>query len=202
MIKQILLAVFLLLVSFAASPAQSAAEQAIKNARDQFSDIKERSIEMERVKRDAVKRPATDDSTSKFPEIKEDFEQLQKLSSDVLQLTAVKTPINYADVLKLISEVNHRAVRLNSNLFSAEPKQKRETKNKQQIVNASQDIKTLSEVLDKSVTSFAHNSLFQNVNLVNSQDSLNAENDLQIVIKISSTIKEIAKKLTKADSDK
>jgi len=200
MIKQLLLAIFLLTVSAVATLAQSSVEQAAKNARDQFTDIKNRSIEMERVKRGANKRTASGNSTPKFPEIKEDFEQIQKICSDVLQSTAVKTPINYADVLKFVSEINHRAVRLKSNLFSAEPKRKQEAKNKQQIVAEQQDIKTLLDTLDKSINSFVHSPIFHNVNLVNSQDSLNAQNDLETVIKISFSIKEKAKKLTKDNS--
>lgn len=197
MIKQLFLGIFLFTVSGAATSAQSSAEQAAKNARDQFTDIKNRSIEMERVKRGAYKRTATDNSTPKFPEIKEDFEQIQKISSDVFQLTAVRTPINYTDILKFVSEINHRAVRLKSNLFSAEPKQKQEAKNKRQIVAEQQDLKTLLDALDKSINNFVHSSIFQNVNIVNSQDSLNAQNDLESVIQISSSIKEKAKKLTK-----
>ncbi|HEY0657210.1 MAG TPA: hypothetical protein VGD05_01990, partial [Pyrinomonadaceae bacterium] len=91
-------------------------------------------------------------------------------------------------------------VRLKSNLFSAETEQERETKNKQQIAAEPQDIKTLLEDLDKSINSFAHNSIFQNIILVNSQDSLKAQNDLETVIKLSSSIKEKAKKLKKGES--
>jgi hypothetical protein len=197
MIKQLFLAIFLSTISAVATSAQSSAEQAAKNARDQFTDIKNRSIEIERVKRGANKRTTSDNSTPKFPEIKEDFEQIQKISSDVFQLTVIKTPINYNDVLKFVSEINHRAVRLKSNLFSSEPKQKREAKNKQQIVADQQDVKILLDALDKSINSFVHSSIFQNVNIVNSQDSLNAQNDLELVIQISSSIMEKAKKLIK-----
>ena len=56
--------------------------------------------------------------------------------------------------------------------------------------------------MDKSINSFVHSSLFQNVNLVNSQDSLKAQNDLETVIKISSSIKEKAKKLKKEPAKK
>lgn len=198
--KQLFLAFFLLIVCVAAITAQSAAEQAVKNARDQFSNIKNRSIDLERVKRDANKRPATDSSAPRFPKIKEDFEEIQKLGVEALRLTEMRAPVNYAAVLKYVSEINQRAARLKSNLFSAEPEHERETKNKQQIKVEPPDIKTLLENLDKSIYSFARNSIFQNVILVNSQDSLKAQNDLETVIKISSSIKEKAKKFKKGDS--
>jgi len=197
MIKQLLSAIFLLIISAAAVPAQRSAEEAAKSARDQFSDVKNRSIELEQMKRDAAKRPTGDNYAPGFPEIKEDFEKIQKITGNVLELTAGKSPINYAGVLKFVSEINQRAVRLKSNLFSAEPEQKKDAKNKPQTVAASQDIPALLKVLDKSVTSFVHSSLFQNTNLVNSNDSLNAQNDLEIVIKTSQLIKEKAKKIKK-----
>lgn len=199
--KQLFTVIFLLAVSAAATSAQRSPEQAVKSGRDQFTDIKNRSIELERMKREADKRPASDNAAPKFPEIKEDFERIQNLGSDVLELMRVKTLPDYAAVLKFVSEINHRAARLKSNLFSAEPEQNEKAKNKQQTVESS-DITTLLKALDKSINSFAHNSVFQNTNLVNSQDSLDAQKDLETIIKISYSIKEKAKKLAKDDSKK
>lgn len=202
MTKQLLFTVFIIAVSIGSASAQSAAEQAVQNARDQFSNIKNRSIELERVKRDAVKRPERSDSAQKFPEIKEDFEQIQTINSDVLQPAIVKGLINYAAVLKAVSEINHRAVRLKSNLFAFESKEKNQDKNKKQIADNTQNIKVFFDALDESINSFAHNSIFQNINLVNPQDSLKAQADLETVIKISSAIKERAEKLAKGSSGK
>jgi hypothetical protein len=185
MIKKLLLAIFLFAVSAAATPAQINPEKAILNAREQFFDIKNRSIELERMKRDSHKRPVSRDVTRKFPAIKEDFEQIQKINSDVFKLTSVKTPIDYAVVLKFVSEINRRAIRLKSNLFSAETKMK----SKQEIVAEPQDIKTLLVDLDKCINSFVHSSIFQNVKLVNSEDSRKAQKDLETVINVSNAIK-------------
>ncbi|MDQ3710634.1 MAG: hypothetical protein M3388_00205 [Acidobacteriota bacterium] len=200
MIKQFLSTIFLFIVSVATVLAQGSVEEAAKSARDRFSDVKNRSIELERMKRDAAKRPNSGIYATGFPEIKEDFEKIQKIADNVFELTSGKSSINYAAVLKLVSEINQRAVRLRSNLFSAEPKQKKDAIYKQQTVFESQDIQTLLKVLDKSITSFVQNSLFQNANLVNSNDSLNAQNNLETVIKISFSIKEKAKKLKKENS--
>lgn len=202
MTKQLLLAIILLFVSGIATFAQNSVEQAAKNARDQFTDIKNRSIELERMKREANKRPSSDNSTPKFPEIKEDFEQIQKINSDILRFTTLKMPADYTVVVKFASEIHHRAIRLKSNLFSTELKQKKEPKDKSQIFAEPQDLKTLLAVLDKSINSFVHSSIFQNINLVNSQDSLDAQNDLETVIKLSNSIKEKGKKLATENSIK
>lgn len=194
--KQLLLAILLLALSVVSASAQGSLEQAAKNARDQFFDIKNRSIELERMKREANKRPANANSAHGFPEIKEDFEQIQKINSDFLQPTIIKTPVDYAAVLKSVSEVNRRAVRLKANLFSAEPKQKKDAKTKRQIADEQQKIEILLNILDKSIGSFVHSSIFQNTNLVNSQDSFKAQNDLERIIKVSQLIKEQAGKIT------
>lgn len=174
MIKKLLLTIFLLAASAAAASAQSNPEQAILNAREQFSNIKNRSVELERMKREANKRPTSEDSTVKFPEIKEDFEQIQKINSNVLQLIGTKPPLDYAVVLKFVSEINHRALRLKSNLFTVQQKAKKEAKNKPPA-DELQDIKTLFYALDKSVNDFVHSPIFQNINLVNPTDSLKAQ---------------------------
>jgi hypothetical protein len=202
MMKQLFLAIFLIAVSASTTPAQSSPEQAAKNARDRFSEIKNRSFEMERMKREANKRNAGNNSTLRFPEIKEDFEKIQKVNSEVLQPTVLTSPINYAEVLNSALEINRRAVRLKSNLFSAESKRKEDVKNKKQTTAEPQSIEILLNTLDESINSFVHNSIFQDIKPVNSQDSLKAQNDLETVIKISFVIKEKAEKITKGISGK
>lgn len=200
--KQLLLAISLLIFCAAATAAQVNTEQAVINARAQLNDIKNRSIELERVKREANKRPADENYTPKFPEIKIDFEQIQNLNSDIFKLNTIKTPTNYSAVLRFVSEINHRAVRLKSNLFSADLKEKKELKDKQQPIAESPDMKILLANLDKSINSFVHNPMFQNINIVSSEDSLKAQKDLENIIKISYEIKEKAKKLAKDDAQK
>ncbi len=185
MIKKLLLAIFLLTFSAVLTPAQVSPEQEIINARAQSSDIKNRSLELERIKRETYKRPVSEDFAPNFPKIKEDFEKIQKINSEILRINDLNSPANYADVLKSVSEINHRAVRLRSNLFTDDTK----SKNKRQNNDERQDIKILLAVLDKSINSFVHSSIFQNTNLVNSEDSLKAQKDLETVINVSNTIK-------------
>lgn len=137
------------------------------------------------MKREANKRPLYDESTARFPKIKEDFEQIQKLNSGLMQLTAAEMPLNYRVVLKLVSEIGRRAVRLRSNLFSIGS----ETKNREQTAAESQDIRTLLADLDKFINKFAHSPIFQSTKLVNSKDSLKAQMDLETVIAVSNSIK-------------
>ena len=192
MINKIISAMIFLLVMSAVTTLAQSPEKSVLEARDRFSDIKKRSIELERMKREAGKRPANKDVTREFPNIKEDFEQIQILNNNILKLTSAETPINYAVVLKSVSEINHRAVRLNSNLFSTEPDKKKNPKRKNQTVKR-QKIKKLLDNLEKSINSFSNNSIFQNLNLVNSEDSLKAQKDLENIIEISYKIRKLEK---------
>jgi hypothetical protein len=63
------------------------------------------------------------------------------------------------------------------------------TKHNQPEPAASREPITLLADLDKSVVRFVHNSIFQNLNIVNVSDSLKAQKDLEKVITLSHTIK-------------
>ena len=151
------------------------------------------------MKRQANKTPVNDDAAPRFPEIKKDFEEIQKMNSRLIELKIAESPINYASVFKIVSQINRRAVRLNSNLFAAELKEKnnKRAKDEKATTVAPSELPVLLTALDKSIGSFVHNSLFQNINLVNSKDSLKAQTDLETVIKISFSIKEKAKSYKK-----
>ena len=186
--KKLFLAIFFFTVFGGVVLAQSKIEQSVINARDQFSDIKNRSAELERMKSDSYKRPVSEKLPVKFPEIKEDFELIQKKNDEILRIIALQTPLNYEAVYKLVSEINSRAVRLKSNLFATGASEKKVAKNKQGN-SEKKDIKTLFVVLDEYINRFVHSSIFQNKNLVNSKDSFKAQEDLEIIIKVSNEIK-------------
>ena len=194
MINKLFFAILLLNVLAASTSAQINPEQAILSAKDQFFDIKNRSIELERLKREANKRPVNKDLSSDFPQIKKDFEEIQKVNSKLFQLTVDNKPLNYYAVLKFVSEINQRASRLKSILFTPEPSAKNELKQKSET-DESQDLKTLLEILDKSLNSFVHNPIFQNLKLVNSTDLIKAQKDLENVIYASKAIKVKTKEL-------
>ena len=117
MINKLFFAIILLNVFVSAAAAQLNPEQAILSAKDQFFDIKKRSIELERLKRDANKPPAKEDLSANFPQIKKDFEQIQKVNDNLFRLTNEKKQINHNAVLKFRSQINDRASRLKSILF-------------------------------------------------------------------------------------
>lgn len=187
--KRLLFALFLLCVSVVAIAAQTNPEQAARNARDQFSDIKNRSIELERMKRSANQPIVNSNPTRNFPEIKEDFEKIQKINSEILQPNLSKPEFNYSEISKSATEINRRAKRLRANLFPVASENRENVKNKKQPSAESSAVETLLKSLDQSIDSFVHNSIFQNTKLVDSADSQKAQNDLETLIKLSLQIK-------------
>ncbi|HZE70208.1 MAG TPA: hypothetical protein VE135_11870 [Pyrinomonadaceae bacterium] len=165
-----------------------------KNLKDNVSDLKGRSNEIERVKRDAEKPEAS--PAPNFSQIKEDFERIQIINSDVLQVNASSGSPAYESISEAAAEIKKRAIRLKSNLFPKSEKQSKE--NGPGIEN--QDLKALLGVLDKAVADFTHSPMFQNTKVVTPQDSTNAQKDLEKVIKFSAEIKLEAGRMKKASS--
>ena len=83
--------------------------------RDKSIEDKYRSDEMERVRRDS-ERPKYRSET-RFPQIKEDFERIQVINSDLLEANKSVSGLDYTRISEASAEIRKRATRLKSNLF-------------------------------------------------------------------------------------
>jgi hypothetical protein len=155
-----------------------------RNLRDSASDLKIRSNEMERLKRDAEKPESRTNPTPNFTEIKEDFERIQIVNGEVQENATSATP-NYERLSKGLEEIHTRATRLKGNLF---PPQSDKKPKEDKKVDAQAELKSLFIALDNSIVRFSQSPIFQNVKLVNSDDSKKAQEELEKVIKLSSVI--------------
>ena len=197
MTKQLFLAAVLLLAPTLISSAVAQdhgppAGGSDRNLKDSVSDVKGRSIEMDRVERDAKKAESRareekreSPAAPNFEQIKEDFERIQIINGDVLQAPATIAKPDYERISESAAEVQKRATRLKSNLFP--PKSKKQAK-KDEASSEDQELKSLLTLLDKSIGSFTQNPMFQNTKVVTPQDSTEAEKDLDAIIKISGRI--------------
>ena len=176
-----------------------------RNLRDSSSDLKGRSNEIERVGRDAKKPDSrgrdaetpVSGPAPNFTQIKEDFERIQIINTDVLQVNASSGTPAYERISEAAAEIKSRAIRLKSNLFPSKPgKQSKE--NEPGVED--QELKALLVVLDNAIGDFTHSPIFQNTSVVNPQDSTNAQKDLEKVIKLSARIKLEADRIKKANS--
>ena len=81
------------------------------------SSIKMRSVELERVKRESNKLSVSDSKEYllKFEEIKEDFENIQKLQSKVVKVYKTGKTVDYKQIGELSAEISKKALRLERN---------------------------------------------------------------------------------------
>ena len=149
--------------------------------RDKSIEDKYRSDEMERLRREAY--PPSYRPTARFPEIKEDFERIQVINSELLEETTSDARLDYERISEAAAEIKKRAMRLKSNLFPADSEGRAKQIEKQ--ADQPQDLKALLTDLDKAIASFVHNPMFENIKIVNPQDSLKAEGDLERIIDLS-----------------
>jgi len=196
--RRLLLAVVAVAAAASLSPALAQrtppAGASDKNLKGELDGVRERSSEIERVRRDAEKpdRKAEKSPEDKFPRIKEDFERIQIVNAEVLQ--AGGTP-DYARLSDAAEEVRKRAARLKSDLFASESEKKPKGEGGEGEVQT--DLKSLLSALDGALARFVNSPIFQNTKVVNPHDSAKAKADLDEVIKLSTRVAKEADKLKK-----
>lgn len=157
------------------------------------SEIKLRSVEIERMKRDAAKYNSNKSNVrtkAKFAEIKEDFEDIQKLQSSIVKIYTTGKTINYSKISKSSREMNKNALRLNENLFETESDKDLE---KIKIINTEPiNVRNLIIDLDNAIGKFVENPMFKNSKIVKSETSKNAQVELRKIISISDKLSVLA----------
>jgi hypothetical protein len=183
-----------------------------KNLRD--NNIKSRSLDLERVDRDARKKDKSDEKsaantssaktedqlTAKYAEIKTDFEQIQLSQDAVIKAYQGTGKIDYAQIGKSALEINTSGTRLNSNLFplievlDTEKVEKTENKKEKETTKQAKSVRDLIIDLDNAIGSFAASPMFQNLRTVNPKVSAKAKLDLEKIIELSAALnREIVK---------
>ena len=181
-----------------------------KDLRD--TDVKRRSVEMERVERDArkpnqspqtqVAKQAEDKLAAKYADIKTDYEQIQLSQDAVVKTYQGAGKIDYAQIGKSALEINNSATRLNSNLFPAPPVEPADAKmevNKDEKAKKetkpAKSVRDLIVELDNAVGSFTTSPMFQNLRVVDAAVSAKAKLDLEKIIEVSSILNKQAQKM-------
>lgn len=149
--------------------------------KDKSIEDKYRSDEIERLRRGTVTK--RERYVTRFTQIKEDFERIQLINSNTLQTTSFDSALDYGRISEAAAEIKKRAARLKSNLFPSESEGRANEIEKQ--ADQRQDLKALLTELDKAISRFVHNPMFENIKIVNPQDSLRAERDLERIIDLS-----------------
>lgn len=157
------------------------------------NSIKMRSMELERIKREAAK-PFVE-STGKereirFARIKKDFESIQKRQDSIIRIYTTGRKIDYAKIGEAAAEMTKDASRLDKNLFGAETDQTEagvERKGGKQ-----KSVRDLIIELDSAIADFVDSPVFNNSKVVNSGISEKAQDQLEQIIKLSRGLSEEA----------
>lgn len=179
------------------------------NANPQDRSLKDRSVDMERVKRDENKGVATGKAgeaiaETKFNEIKEDFEQIQVAQSEIVATYQKPGKIDYRSISTRAEQISKRGTRLKENLFPPPPQKddkKKKKKNKDKDEKPAEvtetrrvpdDVKTLIADIDNTLALFVANAMFSNTRVVNADDHARAKSDLEHIVALSSKLQTVS----------
>lgn len=166
-----------------------------KDLRD--SDVRMRSVEMERVKREANKGGAqgsliNGEVESKFKQIKEDFEGIQISQAAIVKAYTTGASIDYALIETSAKDVRKRAKRLDRNIFVEDIEIEGGKREKEEKKTA---IKDMIVELDNMIGSFVANKMFGNLKVVDQAVAKGAKADLTKIIKLSEKLSQESGKM-------
>jgi hypothetical protein len=166
------------------------------------NDIRLRSVELERIKREANKSAVSSagltasvntDIDKKYPQIKEDFEGIQNNQSAIIKTYTTGEKINYKQIKLLAEEIKKNSKRLDENLFVAKAEvKKEESAEKDEKVKG---VKELIVYLDNAVGDFVSSPMFQNLRVVDSAVAGKAQFNLAKIIELSDLLAKEAGKM-------
>jgi len=182
-----------------------------KDLRD--TNVKGRSNELERIKRDAEKpekrnknkaaqnsngSQPDDTLAAKYEEIKTDFEQIQQSQDSIISAYKSGEKIDYKQMSKFSLEINKSAVRLNSNLFPPTVVENSDAKKEEKIKKETKTPKSVRDIivdLDNTIGSFATSPMFKNLRVVDPTVSEKTRLNLERIIELSGLLDAEARKM-------
>lgn len=193
--KKTILAIFLVFIASSFVMAQTAPTDAGTPAgagdkNMQNNDIKMRSVELDRIKRDADKIALVrreDGIEFNFSIIKNDFEGIQKEQDEIIKAYQQGDKINFAKINESAGKMTEMAIRLKANLFppNANEKKSNKVKDSQETRSTDKDVKSVRNLivdLDNMIGSFVTNMMFQNLQIIDPELSRKAGSDLDKII--------------------
>jgi soluble cytochrome b562 len=193
--QTIFLTISLLLILSGWAKAQSVPPPPTPIAESDLRDntIRMRSVDLERVKRDADKMRSGDhprDRELNFAEIKKDFEKIQKLQFEIIKAYTTGKNIEYNAIESSALNMSKSAIRLESTLFFNKLDDKDETSKEKK--DKKKTIKDLIVELDNQLGEFVSSEMFQNTSVVNIEISDKAQLNLLKIKRLSEQLSKMA----------
>jgi hypothetical protein len=145
-----------------------------------------RSIELERIKRESAKlrpRESSKEREINFAEIKEDFENIQKLQDGIIKSYTSEKKINYSKISQSAADMRNKALRLNTNLFGTKSDEANASEDSNNVEKT--NVKNLIIELDNAIGSFISSPIFQNTKVVDRKASEIAQSNLKKILNLS-----------------
>ena len=166
-----------------------------KDLRD--NGIRMRSVEIERIKREANKGGAQSslinvEIESKFKQIKEDFEGIQISQAAIVKAYTTGAKIDYPLIETSAKDVHKRAKRLDRSIFVEDTEIEGDEKEKEEKKIT---IRDMIVELDNMIGSFVSNQMFANLKVVDQTVAKGAKADLNKIIKLSEKLSQESGKM-------
>ncbi|NNF00961.1 MAG: hypothetical protein HKN25_18235, partial [Pyrinomonadaceae bacterium] len=158
------------------------------------NNIKTRSIALERIKREADRNAIIrreDGIALNFGMIKKDFEGIQKRQTRIVDAYTKSKKINYTAIRKSAGKITEMGIRLNSNLFPVNEKEKDGKSIKKPVaaeVTKPRTIRNLIIALDNAIGKFVSSEMFKNLRVVDPVVSKTTQTELDKIIKLSNVL--------------
>lgn len=161
------------------------------------NNIRMRSTDLERVKRDADKAnsssPMNSEIDTKYPEIKEDFEGIQLSQAAIVKAYSTGESIDYKQIETASETINKNAKRLDSNLFSSKLDKKEKSKKDEE--KKTESLRDLIVELDNAIGDFVSSPMFQNLRVVDPEVAKKAQMNLANIRELSEKVSKEAGKM-------
>ena len=139
----------------------------------------------------------TDEPLPAYEQSQQDFEQLQVLNNNLAEIASSNPLLDYRQIEKNVAEINKRAARLKTNLVFPVPEKDGKPKKGEQRLTA-EAMKSAVDALNAFIKSFVENPVFQQLGVLDVEQSAKAMRDLEEIIRLSEQIQKRAGALIKA----
>jgi len=181
------------LVSVSAQEAPTVSQPAVADNAQPFEDgIRMRSVELERIKRDAEKTAVLrreNGKELKFSLIKEDFEGIQMKQMSIVEAYTMKDTIDYKTISKSADDITEMAVRLRANVF--EPKEKKESAKPEATEEnpyVGKSVRDIIVSLDNAIGEVVTSPMWQNLAVIDPELTVKVEGSIVKVIQASTAL--------------
>ncbi len=164
-------------------------------ARENNRSMDEYDRTLNRMKNDA--KAASERRRSLFPQINEDFQQLQVIHNEIVRMLQPDKSLNYDRLADLTGDMKKRSARLRENLALPEPDKTHAEPAHPETIDEAHIKKTIADLHDV-VVSFVANPIFRNIAVVEPKTIDAATKDLNNLMDLSDELKREAKTLGKS----